>query len=83
MKNPNSDQIFVVVSGGLHPQTSETFMPTEILDISTGNHQKRAICLGLIRFTYNTDTCKLWKIIDVTEHSIFPWLHSALVKLIK
>jgi len=38
MKNPNSDQIFVVVSGGLHPQTSETFMPTEILDISTLIH---------------------------------------------
>jgi hypothetical protein len=44
MKNPNSDQIFVVVSGGIagiDPQTLDTFMPTEILDISTGNHQKR------------------------------------------
>jgi len=36
MKNPNSDQILVVVNGGYHPQTSESLSSTEILDVATG-----------------------------------------------
>ena len=46
MKNPNSDQIFVVVNGGHNPQTFETFSSTEILNVATGNLQKNEIRLG-------------------------------------